>query len=116
MFKQFLFYIGIKLTYNVVLDEFFNYHCIVYILVFKSFILSIVNTLNRLWLLKPHCGIYFFLNIYFYNLICILFWGIVDCPGGGQWQPTPVFLPGESPWREEPGRLQFMGPQRVGYD
>ena len=22
------------------------------------------------------------------------------------WQPTPVFLPGESPWREEPGRLQ----------
>ena len=116
MFKQFLFYIGIKLTYNVVLDEFFNYHCIVYILVFKSFILSIVNALNRLWLLKPHCGIYFFLNIYFYNLICILFWGIVDFPGGGQWQPTPVFLPGESPWREEPGRLQFMGPQRVGYD
>ena len=21
------------------------------------------------------------------------------------WQPTPVFLPGESPWAEEPGRL-----------
>ena len=21
------------------------------------------------------------------------------------WQPTPVFLPGESPWTEEPGRL-----------
>jgi len=20
------------------------------------------------------------------------------------WQPTPVFLPGESPWTEEPGR------------
>ena len=20
-----------------------------------------------------------------------------------QWQPTPVFLPGESPWTEEPG-------------
>ena len=32
------------------------------------------------------------------------------------WQPTPVFLPGESPWTEEPGRLQFMGSQRVGYD
>ena len=29
------------------------------------------------------------------------------------WQPTPVFLPGESPWTEEPGRLQSMGPQRV---
>ena len=22
------------------------------------------------------------------------------------WQSTPVFLPGESPWTEEPGRLQ----------
>ena len=21
------------------------------------------------------------------------------------WQPTPLFLPGESPWTEEPGRL-----------
>ena len=25
------------------------------------------------------------------------------------WQPTPVFLPGESPWIEEPGGLPFMG-------
>ena len=23
-----------------------------------------------------------------------------------EWQPTPVFLPGEFPWTEEPGRLQ----------
>ena len=30
------------------------------------------------------------------------------------WQPTPVFLPGESPWTEEPGGLQSMGSQRVG--
>ena len=28
-------------------------------------------------------------------------------------QPTLVFLPGESPWTEEPGRLQFMGSQTV---
>jgi len=28
----------------------------------------------------------------------------------------PVFLPGESPWTEEPGRLQSMGSQRVGHD
>ena len=27
------------------------------------------------------------------------------------WQPTPVFLPGESLWTEEPGGLQSMGPQ-----
>ena len=34
-------------------------------------------------------------------------------PGGGQ--PAPVFLPGESPWTEELGRLQSMGSQRVRY-
>ena len=28
---------------------------------------------------------------------------------------TPVFLPGESPWTEEPGGLQSMGLQRVGH-
>ena len=32
------------------------------------------------------------------------------------WQPSPVFLPGESLWTEEPGRLQSMGSQRVGHD
>ena len=31
-------------------------------------------------------------------------------------QPTPVFLPGESPWTEELGGLQAVGLQRVGYD
>ena len=31
-------------------------------------------------------------------------------------QHTPVFLPGESLWTEEPGRLQSMGLQRVGHD
>ena len=31
------------------------------------------------------------------------------------WLPAPVFLPGESPWTEEPGRLQSMGLQRVGH-
>ena len=25
------------------------------------------------------------------------------------WQLTPVFLPGETPWTEKPGRLQSMG-------
>ena len=31
-------------------------------------------------------------------------------------QPTPVFLPRESPWTEELGRLQSIGLQRVGQD
>ena len=32
-----------------------------------------------------------------------------------KWQPTPVFLPGESQGRE-PGRLPSMGSHRVGHD
>ena len=31
------------------------------------------------------------------------------------WQPTPVFLPGESPWTEEPGGLHSIGSRRVGH-
>ena len=30
--------------------------------------------------------------------------------------PTPVFLPGESLWTEEPGGLESMESQRVGHD
>ena len=37
-------------------------------------------------------------------------------PWRSAWQPTPVFSPGESPWTEEPGRLQSMESQRVGHD
>ena len=32
------------------------------------------------------------------------------------WQPTPIFLPGESPWTEESGELQSMRSQRVGHN
>ena len=32
------------------------------------------------------------------------------------WQPTPVFLPGESPWTEEPDGLQSIGLLRIGHD
>ena len=31
------------------------------------------------------------------------------------WQPSPVFLLGESPWTEEPCGLQSMGSQSVGH-
>ena len=37
-------------------------------------------------------------------------------PLGRAWQPTPVFLPGEFPWSEEPGGLRFMGLKRVWHD
>ena len=37
-------------------------------------------------------------------------------PWRGKWQLTPVFLPEESPWTEEPGGLWSMGSQRVRYD
>ena len=32
------------------------------------------------------------------------------------WQPTLEFLPGESPWTEEPGRLQSKGLHKVRHD
>ena len=35
--------------------------------------------------------------------------GLGRSPGEGNGNPTPVFLPGEIPWAEEPGRLQVHG-------
>ena len=32
------------------------------------------------------------------------------------WQPTPVLLPGEPSWTEEPGGPQSTASQRVGHD
>ena len=41
-------------------------------------------------------------------------WSLVGTiPWRRAWQPTPIFLPGESPWTEEPGGLQSTGSQRV---
>ena len=37
-------------------------------------------------------------------------------PWKSTWQPTPVFLPGESPRTEEPGGSQSMESQRVGHN
>ena len=39
-----------------------------------------------------------------------------EIPWRRAWQLTPIFLPGKSPWTEEPGRLQSMGSERVGHD
>ena len=37
-------------------------------------------------------------------------------PWRRKWQPTPVFLPGDSPWTEVPGGLQPLGLQGVGHN
>jgi len=42
--------------------------------------------------------------------------GVGKIPWRRAWQPTPVFLPGEFPWTEDPGRLQSKVSQRVGHD
>jgi len=34
---------------------------------------------------------------------------IGEIPWRRAWQPTPIFLPGKSPWTEKPGGLQSMG-------
>ena len=39
-----------------------------------------------------------------------------EIPWRRAWQPTPVLLPGASPWTEGPGGLQCMGSQRVRHD
>ena len=61
------------------------------------------------------------------NIFCHI-WASLQCrkPGFDPWVgkipwrrerlPTPVFLPGESPWTEELGGLQSMGLQKVGHD
>jgi len=36
-----------------------------------------------------------------------------EIPWRRTWQPTPVFLPGESPWSVEPGGLQSIGSYRI---
>ena len=35
--------------------------------------------------------------------------GLGRCPGGGHGNPSPAFLPGESPWTEESGGLHSTG-------
>ena len=36
---------------------------------------------------------------------------VTTCAGEERRQPSQIFLPGEPPWTEEPGRLQPMGSQ-----
>ena len=58
------------------------------------------------------------------SLVAHLVKNLPECgrPGVGKiswrraWQLSPVFLPGESPWTEEPGGLQSMGSDRVRHD
>ena len=41
---------------------------------------------------------------------------VQEDPWKREWQPTPIFLPGEFPRTEEPAGLQFLGLQRVGHN
>ena len=46
------------------------------------------------------------------KLLCRFDPWVGKIPGRKKWQPTLLSLPGESPWTEEPGRLQSMGSQK----
>ena len=61
------------------------------------------------------CKSAYFSCSYFIGFSLIV-WLCIMCYWRRAWQPTPIFLPGESPWSEEPGGLQSMGLQRVGHD
>ena len=39
--------------------------------------------------------------------------GLGRSTGGGEWQPSPVFLPRKIPWTEDPDGLQSKGPQKL---
>ena len=41
--------------------------------------------------------------------------GLGGSPGGGNGNPLQ-YLAWRIPWTEEPGGLQFIGSQRIGYD
>ena len=41
---------------------------------------------------------------------------VENIPWRRAWQPTPIFLPGESPQTEDPGGLQSVGSQRVRHN
>ena len=47
--------------------------------------------------------------------IWVWFLGL-EYPRRRKWQPTPVFLPEKTPWREEPDGLKSIVGQRVGHD
>jgi len=49
------------------------------------------------------------------NSISILYFVIAADSWRRSWQPTPVFLPEESPWTEELGYMS-MGSQRIRHD
>ena len=49
-------------------------------------------------------------------LTCIQISQEADQVGRRTWQPTPVFLPGESAWTEKPEGQQSIGWQRVRHD
>ena len=40
-------------------------------------------------------------------------WFVGKIPWRRALQPTPIFLPRESAWTEEPGGLQYMGLQKL---
>ena len=51
------------------------------------------------------------LSFLLFLFILKFYWSIADLHWRRAWQLTPVFLPGESPWTEEPNVLQSMGSQ-----
>ena len=102
-----------------------------------EFIRYIVGILNTCTSTLIHSPIYTYKHLcthYLHMYVCGLPWWLsqqrtwLQCERPGfdswvgkirsrrAWQLTLVFLPEESPWTEEPGRVQSMGLPRVGHD
>ena len=72
--------------------------------------------LKKLGIKPPQDPAVKLLGIYFEKIKIEKFTCNPMFPWRRSWQPTPVFLLGESPWTEGPGGLQSMRSQRDGHD
>ena len=72
--------------------------------------------LKKLGIKPPQDPAVQLLGIYFEKIKIEKFTCNPMFPWRRSWQPTPVFLLGESPWTEGPGGLQSMELQRVGHE
>ena len=88
IFKVLSYIISLKSNkYLCIYHKLCDHHC---------FLSLLPGILHKVWSI-------FLTNVLFYSKV----W-VGKIPWRKAWQPTPVLLPGESPWTEDPGGLQFM--------
>ena len=104
------------------LDHFFRLYSLLYGLIISNIVFLIWTLIWFLFIFLPSSLCLRASLVAQWWRICMQYWRprfspwVVMILWRREWQPTPVFLPGESPCTEEPGRLQSIGLQRVRHD